>query len=159
MRGGHDDTHRADSSSVEVQGPTDAAADPPLTRLTDVERPVVLLVDDEAALRALGRRILERHGFIVLEAETGADAMRVARDAGSVDLLVTDLTMPGMSGIELAQRLIREHGGLRVLYLSGCGMHELERIAEGRAASAYLEKPFAPSSLVGKLQELLAGRG
>ena len=121
-----------------------------------VERPVVLLVDDEDALRALGRRILERHGFAVLEASSGADALRAARDASHLDVLVTDLTMPGLGGSELAARLVRDHRGLRVLFVSGCDRHELERVAETQPGALFLEKPFAPSSLVATLHDLLA---
>ena len=121
----------------------------------DVERPVVLLVDDEHVIRALGRRILERHGFVVLDASSATDALRVARDANRIDLLVTDLSMPGMNGHDLAEELTRDDDRLAVLFLSGAGVHELERAVGARRASAFLEKPFTPGSLVDALRQLL----
>jgi signal transduction histidine kinase len=120
------------------------------------DRPVVLLVDDEAPLRAIGRRILERHGIRVLEAATGAVALGLARESGRVDVLITDVTMPGMTGSELADELGRQYPGMSVLFVSGVSEDELERVASGRPGTRALGKPFTPSSLVHAVRELIA---
>ena len=122
------------------------------------DRPIRLLVADDHPVvrRGMSALLASLDGVeVVAEASTGAEALRVARDAGHVHLLVTDLSMPGMSGCELAERLTRDHDELRVLFLSGYGTHELERVAGARPESTFLEKPFSPSSLVCKLRELL----
>ena len=118
-------------------------------------RPVVLLVDDEPALRALGRRILERQGMAVIEASNGDDALRIARSRRRIDVLVTDVSMPGMSGSELADRLVREQSGVGVVFISGIAVEQLHRMALGRSRTAVLEKPFAPSSLVDLVRQFL----
>jgi CheY-like chemotaxis protein len=119
------------------------------------DRPVALLVDDEAPLRAIGRRILERNGIHVLEAATGAAALRLARESERIDVLITDVTMPGMTGSELADELGRQYPGLSVLFVSGCAEDELERVAHGRPGTRSLGKPFSPSSLVSAVRELI----
>ncbi|HYD54101.1 MAG TPA: response regulator [Gemmatimonadaceae bacterium] len=124
-----------------------------------VDAPVVLLVDDESALRSLGRRILERQGFVVVEAETGDDALRIAASIARLDVLVTDLLMPGMDGRELADRLTRTRDRLGVLFLSGGATQDLERAVESRPAASWLQKPFTPAELGGKLRELIARLG
>lgn len=118
-------------------------------------RPVVLLVDDEPALRALGRRILERQGMAVIEAASGEEALRIARSRRRIDVLVTDVSMPGMSGSELADRLVREQSGVGVVFISGIAVEQLQRMALGRSRTAVLEKPFAPSSLVDLVRQFL----
>lgn len=116
---------------------------------------IVLLAEDEPALRALGRRILERHGYQVLEAATGPEALAVARDAGRVDLLVTDVMMPGMQGRELAELMTAAHPGLCVLFVSGYGADMLIDQGVLSEQARVLEKPFAPSSLIARVRELL----
>jgi two-component system, cell cycle sensor histidine kinase and response regulator CckA len=137
---------------------TKPTVEPTVSTLADSvhDRPVALLVDDEAPLRAIGRRILERNGIHVLEAATGAAALHLARESGRVDVLITDVTMPGMTGSELADELGRRYPGLSVLFVSGCAEDELERVASGRPGTRSLGKPFTPSSLVNAVRELIA---
>src|SRR5437879_299240 len=80
----------------------------------------VLLVDDEDPVRLLVRTMLELDGYAVLEASDGAEAQDVAdRHGGGIDLLVTDIMMPGINGYELAQRLVARRPEMKVLFISG----------------------------------------
>src|SRR5260370_20501691 len=79
----------------------------------------ILLVEDQKEVRALTRRILEKRGYRVLVAATGAEAVVLAEQHGAIELLVTDVVMPGMSGSELGARLGPLYPSMTVLYLSG----------------------------------------
>ncbi|MBK5186832.1 MAG: response regulator, partial [Gemmatimonadaceae bacterium] len=124
---------------------------------TSAERPAtILLVEDEQALRGLMRRILERSGYRVLEAEHGAQALeRCESHDGAIDLVVSDIVMPTMGGRELADRLgvVRPHS--RLLFVSGFTDDEVMHQEIFVAGSAYLQKPFTPASLVAKIEEML----
>lgn len=94
-------------------------------------------------------------GYTVLQAKDGADALRVLEHyAGSVELLLTDVIMPGMSGRELAGRITRARPGIRVLYISGYTEAMVERQGID-SASAFLQKPFSLSALGRKVREVL----
>jgi two-component system cell cycle sensor histidine kinase/response regulator CckA len=127
-----------------------------------VERPVegarILLVDDDPVVRAIARRILAHAGFEVLEAADAAQA-RAHVDAAHrpIDLLVTDIIMPGMRGPELARLLHESEPGLPVLFVSGyAGEDALDGLEPGRVA--YLAKPFSIEALLEAVRELLQGR-
>src|SRR5439155_2284266 len=80
----------------------------------------VLLVEDEHAVRALAREVLRRHGYVVLEARHGVDALRLAeRHRDDIHLMITDVVMPHMGGRELAERLVAARPKMRVLFMSG----------------------------------------
>jgi CheY-like chemotaxis protein len=114
------------------------------------------MVDDEASLRRLFRAILEGGGYAVLEAADGAEALRVhEQHRGRIDLLVTDVTMPGMTGPELAGHLTRLQPSLKVLYVSGGARSGAE--LPGEAGAAFLGKPFPPEDLLRKVREVLGG--
>jgi two-component system, cell cycle sensor histidine kinase and response regulator CckA len=116
----------------------------------------VLLVEDSAAVRSVARLALERQGYAVLEAENGQVALAaVAAHDGPIDLLLTDLVMPGSGGRALAERLLRERNGLKVLYMSGHTADTATRKRIEEEGSAYLQKPFTPDSLVAKVREVL----
>jgi CheY-like chemotaxis protein len=116
----------------------------------------VLLVEDEDAVRALTRHVLRRCGYTVLEARDGAEALDLAgRHAGRVDLLLTDVVMPVLGGRELAQRLAGLRPELKVLFLSGYTDDAVVRHGVREAETAFLQKPFTPSSLALKLREVL----
>lgn len=126
---------------------------------TASDRPAtILLVEDEIALRGLMRRILERSGYKVLEAEHGAQALeRCETHQGAIDLVVSDIVMPTMGGREMAERLrvIRPNSAL--LFVSGFTDDEVLRQGIVITGSAYLQKPFSPTSLVAKIGEMLQG--
>jgi two-component system cell cycle sensor histidine kinase/response regulator CckA len=120
-------------------------------------RETILLVEDEDAVRAVVAAVLRRHGYTVLEAATPAAAMRMFDDnASRIDLLVSDVVMPGMNGPALAQRLVGKRPQLCVLLISGYG--EMPRPAGDHHNIDFLRKPFQASALADKVQELLACR-
>lgn len=112
----------------------------------------VLVVDDDAAVRKIVVRVLLRHGFAVLEAPGGREALAELRQAaGAVDLLVTDASMPEMSGLRLIEEALVVDPGLRVLLISGHPGEEFE------GATPYLAKPFTSTELVRHVREVLGG--
>jgi PAS domain S-box-containing protein len=117
----------------------------------------VLLVDDEPAVRAGVARMLTRVGYTVLPASGGHEALRVADDhAGAIDLVLTDMVMPGMSGRAVAEALTARRPGLRVLFMSGYGADEALDEDGTPANRRFLEKPFTIVSLETALNDLMA---
>ncbi len=117
----------------------------------------ILFVEDEPLILALGRRQLERLGYTVLAAGTAEDAARQADAHGRpLDLLVTDVTLPGMDGRALAARLAGRQPGLKCLFLSG---HGADILAEPgvplEAGQAFLQKPFTGRALAEHVRTLL----
>lgn len=118
--------------------------------------PVILLAEDEAAVREFVRVVLERAGYDVLEAASGDQALELAADpAEPIDLLLTDVIMPRMKGPALAEALRRNRPGLRVLFMSG---FTDESLPSGKGAKAFplLSKPFRGKALLEKVHEVLA---
>jgi two-component system, cell cycle sensor histidine kinase and response regulator CckA len=116
-------------------------------------RETVLLVEDEDGVRQIARTTLERYGYTVIDASSGPEAIRLLEGQHqSVDLLLTDVVMPGMSGQQLAGAILKRRPGCRVLFMSG--YHE-DAVALDTATQAFLQKPFTPLILARKLRELL----
>jgi DNA-binding response OmpR family regulator len=116
----------------------------------------VLLVEDARRVRAVVREILEMSGHQVLEAQDGADALRISADhPGPIHLMITDVVMPGMGGRELAQRLARLRPETKVLYMSGYTSDAAVRQGVLGAGLPFLAKPFAPDALLAKVREVL----
>jgi nitrogen-specific signal transduction histidine kinase/CheY-like chemotaxis protein len=118
----------------------------------------LLLVEDEEAVRALVRSALKEKGYRVLEASGGEEALKLSEQyGGPIDLLVTDVVMPQMSGPELADRLANSHPQIKVLYISGytdyAGLHH----GALDLGAAFLQKPFSPEALARKVREVLGG--
>lgn len=121
------------------------------------EAATVLVVDDEPTLRAVMRRALVRDGHQVLVAEDGARALKLAAShPHPIHLLLTDVVMPGISGLELARRLGHERPGLAVLYVSGFTFEEAVPPTDLARGIAYLPKPFDALVLTEKVREILA---
>jgi PAS domain S-box-containing protein len=116
----------------------------------------ILLVEDEPAVRRLGRRILERGGYAVVEAGSAAAALDLAdRHPGPIHLLLTDVVMPGMSGKALADRLGGRMPRLRVLFTSGYTDDAIVQHGVLEPGIAFLEKPFTPDVLLRRVREVL----
>jgi CheY-like chemotaxis protein len=116
----------------------------------------VLVVDDEAAVRSAVREILQATGYLVLEAGSGEEALRIyAGQEGPIHLLLTDVMMPEMSGPDLAQRLARMRPEMRVLYMSGYSDDALIRRGVVAPGTAFLQKLFTPDTLAHKVLEVL----
>ena len=114
----------------------------------------VLLVEDEEMLRDIGKLMLETYGYTVLLAADGAGGLELAKNyPDPIQLLMTDILMPKMGGIELAERLSTLHPELKVLYTSGYNdkRSSLQRVAGSR----YLQKPYGMEELARTLRELL----
>jgi CheY-like chemotaxis protein len=139
-----------------VQAPVESRPAVPRPRTAPEFPATILLVEDEIALRGLMRRILERSGYRVLEAEHGAEALaHFETHDGAIDLVVSDIIMPTMGGRELAERLRELRPESRLLFVSGFTDDEMIRHGVIVAGSAYLQKPFSPASLVAKIGEML----
>ncbi|MBX9579974.1 MAG: PAS domain S-box protein [Gemmataceae bacterium] len=133
---------------------------PPKGRSALAEAPrgteTVLLVEDEAAVRALSRAVLEGAGYAVLEAVDGRDVDRALADhRGPLDLVVTDVVMPGAGGSEVAARVRAEYPGVRVLFVSGYTDDAVLRHGVERDGVAFLQKPFTPPVLAHAVRAVL----
>jgi CheY-like chemotaxis protein len=118
----------------------------------------VLLAEDEAAVRAVARQALQRHGYTVLEAQSGEAALDLAqRHSGRIHLLLTDVIMPGMSGRALALRLVPMRPDVRIIYMSGYTDDAITRHGVLEPGVTYVQKPFTPDALVRKVREVLDG--
>lgn len=117
------------------------------------QRGTILLAEDEALLRELGETILRQAGYNVLTAPDAKELVSLLNGyAENIDLLLTDVVMPGLSGQELAHLARARWPQIRVLYMSGYSDDELESLLRD---SAFLQKPFTPSELMAKVKELI----
>ncbi len=116
----------------------------------------ILLVEDEPSLRRVAQRILTDHGYKVIEAGNGADALAAASEhAEQIDLLLSDVIMPQMSGPQLAEQLLSRRSGLRVLFMSGFAAPLLGSGGQLKDDVELIDKPFSASTLLGKVGEVL----
>jgi two-component system, cell cycle sensor histidine kinase and response regulator CckA len=144
-----------------VDEEAERAATLPSTSETPAGTETVLLAEDEQDVREVAREFLESGGYTVLEARDGGEAMSVAAShVGSIDLLVTDMVMPGMTGPELAGRLQQKCHGLQVLYMSGYSEHRAASTSQGDSSLRLLTKPFSRSAILRLVRQTLneAGR-
>lgn len=122
--------------AVEAQGRT-CSLDPQATRTT------VLIAEDEASVREAARRLLHRAGMHVITACKGVEALDILSEGKHIDVLMTDVMMPVMGGVELIERAARVRPGLRVIVISGYA--DMDSKAR---ADVHLEKPFSADSLI-----------
>ncbi len=119
---------------------------------------IILVVEDEANLRQLIRQALLNLGYTVLDAPDGERALqRVAEHHGPVDLLLTDVVMPGMSGKSLAEKLVQVQPDLKVLFMSGYTENAIAHHSVLVPGTAFLQKPFSLTAMAAKIREVLAG--
>ncbi len=147
-------------STFRVYLPLTAEAPPPSVAVEaatpSAGKETILLVEDEDAVRQLARRTLQAQGYQVLEAADGIAALTVCqRHLRTIDIIVTDVVMPQLGGVDLVQRLkvVRPH--LRVLYISGYTDSTVVRYGIAASEANYLQKPFTPDSLANKVRQLL----
>ena len=118
----------------------------------------ILLVEDDAQVRMAAHRILTRAGYVVLEASDGAEALRVAAERPrAVDLLLTDMVMPDMSGRELAGRFRTLRPDVPIAYMSGYTEDTIVRQGGFEPGTVFIAKPFTPQTLTAKLRQALDG--
>ena len=119
-------------------------------------RETVLVVDDSESLRPVVTRILRQYGYTVIESASGEAAIRAAEEqTGRIDLLLTDIVMPGMTGPQLARDLVRWHPDLRVLFMSGYAENAVVREGLSHPSAGFIEKPFSPETLAREVRRAL----
>ncbi|HEY3935556.1 MAG TPA: response regulator [Gemmatimonadales bacterium] len=120
------------------------------------EPATILVVEDDPSVRHVTGRVLEARGYTVLTASHGDEALRLALQTDTpIDLLLTDVVMPGMSGPELAREFVRTSPDTRVLYLSGYPAEAIARHGVLKGELAFLPKPYGTTRLLGKVREVL----
>jgi CheY-like chemotaxis protein len=115
----------------------------------------VLVVDDGAEIRELAKRLLERQGYRVLTAESGEEASQVFDRHPAVDVLVTEVVMPGANGPELTKRLLGQHPALKVIYMSGYTEDAIAQHGVLNPGIAFVHKPFTSETLGRKIRQVL----
>jgi CheY-like chemotaxis protein len=119
--------------------------------------PTILLVEDDDAVRGLLQHILDRERFVVLTAGDGPSALALARThSGPIDLLLTDISMPRMTGRELADLIHVDRPDLPVLFMSGYADSGTIQLAQEGCREALLLKPFRPGDLALRVREMIA---
>jgi CheY-like chemotaxis protein len=141
---------QADSAESVVETPA------PLAR-PHAGTQTVLLVEDEEGLRELSKRLLLRHGYTVLVAAEAGEALRLFAEHPSIDVLLTDVVMPGASGPELTRQLMEQRPALRVIYMSGYTEEAIAQHGVIKPGIAFLNKPFTSDALGEKIREVLEG--
>jgi PAS domain S-box-containing protein len=141
-----------------VEAPVEIANVPRVpTKQPQQHHASILLVEDEASLRKLTRDVLQEMGYTVREAVDAAQALEIAKNSGAIDLLLTDVVMPGMSGRALADALAISHPDTRVLFMSGYAHGEIAKQGVLDAGMAILRKPFTREELIRRVEEALMG--
>ena len=111
--------------------------------------PTILLVEDQESLRLLTRRILERHGFHVVTAVDGRDALRMLEQhIDSINVLLSDVVMPSLNGITLAQEVRERFPAVRIVLMSGYGSESLRAAGAQQWTDAMVSKPFTAEALL-----------
>ncbi|TVP76032.1 MAG: diguanylate cyclase [Gemmatimonadales bacterium] len=151
LRAGADEQGLAFDPDSEVSRPVGFEG----ARARDEGAERILVVDDDPETRRGMARVLRRLGYEVLEAPDGPSGLATARSLPRVDLVVTDLVMPGMSGFRFVSRLEAERGPVRVLYVTGHSSGGVGWSAAPGACSAYLSKPLEVEDLASRVRELL----
>jgi two-component system cell cycle sensor histidine kinase/response regulator CckA len=131
-----------------------AKAEAPLARGTGT----ILVVEDEEPLRILVASVLENSGYKVLQASGGKEALKLAKEHGHIDLLVTDVVMPGLNGRELADLIRATLPDLKLLYMSGYASDPVTQRGALASDEILLEKPFTKNSLLTKVKTVLRSR-
>jgi two-component system, cell cycle sensor histidine kinase and response regulator CckA len=122
-------------------------------------RKLVLVVDDEEGLRSMVCRNMRAEGYGTLEASHGGEALEIMETSSEpVDLVVTDVVMPGMDGRELGRRLTQRWPSVPILYISAYDVNDIFRRGSPWNSAPFLQKPFPPDGLITKVRGLLQTR-
>ena len=148
-------------TSFKVYFPQSDAADviepaPALVAKPRAGTQTVLVVEDEAGLRALAKKLLQRQGYAALVAADADEALRLIEQQPSIDVLLTDVVMPGVSGPDLTRRLAELRPALKVIYMSGYTEEAIVQHGVLKPGIAFLHKPFTSQTLGGKIREVLS---
>jgi len=133
----------------------EVAATPPSVARPHSGTHTVLVVEDEVELRELAKKLLERQGYTVMIAADAEEAFRVFQQNPSIDLLLTDVVMPGASGPDLTRYLVEQRPALRVVYMSGYTEEGIVDHGVLKPGIAFLHKPFTSQTLGAKIREVL----
>jgi CheY-like chemotaxis protein len=118
----------------------------------------ILVVEDDNLVRRTAVRILREHKYTVHEACTGKEALEICqRLSGAIDLVLSDLVMPKMSGIELSRLVTDEYAGIKVIFMSGYTENGSEHLDKANTDVVFVQKPLIPSELARKVREVLDG--
>jgi two-component system, cell cycle sensor histidine kinase and response regulator CckA len=116
----------------------------------------ILVVEDDEGVKELAREVLASRGYSVMPASTPKEALELSSNQeGSIDLLITDAIMPGMSGRGMAGRIAEARPGLRILMMSGYREPQIGHILIADHRSSFLQKPFTPGTLTDMVREIL----
>ncbi|HWA58635.1 MAG TPA: response regulator, partial [Gemmatimonadales bacterium] len=139
-----------------VLGVADSSDTPVAVNAVGKAEGTILLVEDEEAVRRLARRVLEGLGYRVMEAVSGPEALTLLDTySGRLDLVITDVIMPGMSGQELSARLRQQRPDLKILYVSGYTDDAILQHGNLLPNTSFLQKPFSPGSLAQRVREVV----
>jgi CheY-like chemotaxis protein len=139
-----------------ASGETASAAQEPMPPASIDRTETIMVVEDEEQVRSLAVLGLRAHGYTVIEAAGGAQALKIAGRADArIDLVVSDVVMPGIGGPELGRRLARIRPALRLILASGHAETLVAPEEIGRGGAAFLQKPFTPEQLARKVREVL----
>ncbi len=120
----------------------------------------ILVVDDEEGIRCLLSGYFRRQGYRVLEASNSAEAFHICQtEPGGVQILMTDINMPGVSGLALAEQILLSHPGIRVIYMSGALDEDTFRRLAGNADRTFIQKPFTLQAVGCRVREILGAQG
>jgi two-component system cell cycle sensor histidine kinase/response regulator CckA len=137
-----------------IEAPAEPLGSPEPAIVSSGGRETILLVEDEESVRSLTRKTLEGKGYTVLPAADGGEAIELA-SANRIDLLLTDMVLPGMGGSEIAARVRQIHPAIKVLYTSGYTDDTIVRRGMLEHGAAFVEKPFTPSLIARRVREVL----
>jgi two-component system, cell cycle sensor histidine kinase and response regulator CckA len=141
-----------------LESPAEEPKDPPAAAPLRQGAGTVLVVEDEQAVRAVALRILRRGGYTVLEACNADEALHIcSTHNGPIDLILTDVVMPGLSGRDLAERLRPLRPEARVLYMSGYSDERLAGYGVAGETLNLIGKPFNPAALLERVRTVMRG--
>jgi CheY-like chemotaxis protein len=116
----------------------------------------ILVAEDEPQLREVIVEVLRNRGYSVIAADNGPAAVQIAeKHRGGIDLVLTDMVMPGMTGVEVARRVRELSGRAKILFMSGYSAEVIENAGKADNGDDFLQKPFSPNALVARVRAVL----